>query len=66
MIRCSCGNQFAPGPDNHRGPQLFSDARTGEVYLYLQLYNCPACGSTRALVMFCGEPDEDEPALAAE
>jgi len=63
-VICSCRHEFTPSAETFHGPQVFTDSETGAAWLYLLLHNCPACGSTRALVMFCDEPDEEE--LAAE
>lgn len=70
MIRCSCNHSFAPSSETFVGPQLFADSETGAVWLYLLLFNCPACGSTRTLVMFEDvedvENDEALEPIAAE
>ena len=67
MIRCSCGQSFAPSVETFHGPQLFTDRETGAVWMYLLLYRCPRCASTRALVMFENVEDiESERSEAAE
>jgi hypothetical protein len=67
-VRCSCGHTFAPSAETFTGTQLFTDHDTGAVYLYLLLYGCPRCASTRCIVFFdtTDEADEDERAQAAE
>ncbi len=66
-MRCSCSHTFAPSAETFVAPQLFSDSDTSAVWLYLLLHNCPACGSTRTLVMFQDiESDEQLEAIAAE
>lgn len=62
-MKCSCNHEFAPSAETFVAPQFFT-TETGAVWLYLILHNSPCCKSTRALIMFCDEPDEE--ALAAE
>ncbi len=56
---CSCHHSFAPSAETFHAPQVFTDHDTGIAWLYLLLFTCPACSSTRAMVMF-DATSEDE------
>lgn len=70
MIRCSCDHRFEPSPETFHAAQVIPDIQ------YCLLYTCPACSSTRAILMYesyelaihFGEADEEheEILLAAE
>lgn len=44
-LQCSCGNRFAPCEATFRGVQDYGIEKHA-------LHNCPACQSTRAVVIF--------------
>lgn len=66
-MKCACSHDFTTDASTYRGTQLFTDTDTGAVWLYLVLFACPACHSTRARVMYEDvADDESERAEAAE
>ena len=66
-MRCSCHHEFAPSAATYVGTQHFTDLDTGHVWLILVCHNCPACGSTRTVVMHEDIEDaESLDAIAAE
>jgi hypothetical protein len=50
-VRCSCNHVFATTAETYAGTQLCTDEATGAAWLILILHNCPACCSTRAIIM---------------
>lgn len=58
-LTCSCGASFEPCAETYRGEQDYG--------VELQaLHNCPACHSTRAIVLWQALSEKPEEAQAAE
>jgi len=66
-VKCSCGSTVVFSAQSYIGTQFYRDEPSGDAWLALALFNCAACGSTRAAILHdAADDDEQLTAIAAE
>lgn len=58
-MKCSCQQEIPCTAETYRGTQFYRDKPGKEPYLVLALFNCPACASTRAAILYDGTNKEE-------
>lgn len=57
---CSCHATIVCNSQTHVGMQVYRDQPSGDAWLILALFNCVACGSTRAAILHDATGDDDQ------